>query len=796
MALRARALIALAVPRFESHGLSEGVDVLERARAEAQAAGAIELVVLAQVQEAGLQARSGRWAQSVRAIDDVDRDLEVLSDRERAVAYLNRGLAKQYLADFSGSLADLELAHEVAARCGARDIAQMARHNQGCLALLKGDIPAALALMTQGLATESEMALAATLLDLGRAYIEAGLLEEARTQLWRGLHLATGDRLNHTRGELLIALAREAVIAAEPGNAATYAREAADIFDRFSAVAWRQQAQVMGAQASLLSGDLEGFAQLATAVRRHRSESPALRHDAALVATEEALQTGDLVTADIRLREARQAGRVVLTARLHRDLLDATIGHRFGQADRRRRALHRASTRLVKASASYSGMDSRTALALHGWRLAQLDLDVALESGRPGSVYAATERWRSLSSRLPRLQPIADDRLRDLAAELRHVHAQLDDLDDISDDGELRTDAARLERMIAQRERELSGTGARDGVTSPLSYAAARRALADADAGAAAFFTHRGRLCAISMEDGRSRIHELANEADVRSLSRRLTADLRVLSHAPPALRPVVEASIAREVARLDALLAPALAPGRTAAIIVPSRVLPSVPWRMLPSLTGRSAVITPSLSTWGRPCEPGTGSMSAISGPGVPRAEAEVRAVCAQWPGGRAFVADEATTGRLNAALAESEVLHVAAHGVHHDESPLFSFVQLADGPAFAYEFQQVRIAAQHVVLSSCDAGQSHFRVGDESLGLTASLLGCGVRSVVAAVAPVLDSSAAPLMAAYHAELARGADAATALQTASQGIPDAGLFAVYGANWQCPTQMKSAGSR
>ncbi len=32
--------------------------------------------------------------------------------------------------------------------------------------------------------------------------------------------------------ELLIALAREAVIAAEPGNAATYAREAADIFDR------------------------------------------------------------------------------------------------------------------------------------------------------------------------------------------------------------------------------------------------------------------------------------------------------------------------------------------------------------------------------------------------------------------------------------------------------------------------------------------------------------------------------------------------------------------------------------
>ena len=76
------------------------MDVLERARAEAQAAGAIELVVLAQVQEAGLQARSGRWAQSVRAIDDVDRDLEVLSDRERADSELAVSESVEYAFGF------------------------------------------------------------------------------------------------------------------------------------------------------------------------------------------------------------------------------------------------------------------------------------------------------------------------------------------------------------------------------------------------------------------------------------------------------------------------------------------------------------------------------------------------------------------------------------------------------------------------------------------------------------------------------------------------------------------------
>lgn len=785
VALRARALIALAVPRFESHGLQAALALLDRARAEAEQTGARQLVVLSQVQQAGLQARSGRWADSIAAINEVDAELVVLSGRERAVAYLNRGLAKQYVNDFSGSRADLQQALSVAGEGGSADVAAMARHNLGCLALLQGDVPAALGLMSQGL-DDTGIALSSTLLDLGRTHIEAGLLDEARALLWRGLHIATGDQRHHTRGELLIELAREALISSELTNAARYSREAGRIFERFSAAAWRQQANVMGAQASLLAGDLLAFQTLSDQVARHRSESPALRHDAALVAAERALQDDDLRLADRRLDEARRSGRVILTSRLHRDLLDATIGHRAGQPDRRRRALHRASARLVKASASYSGMDARTALALHGWRLAELDLDVALASGRPASAYAATERWRSLSSRLPRLRPIADERLSELAAELRHVHAQMDDLDDISDDAELRLEASRLERQIAHRERALSGESPGvSGVAPPLAYPVARRMLADSGTSATAFFTHRGRLRALSMAHGRSRIHDLADDVDIRTLSRRLTADLRVLSHAPAPLRPVVEASIAREVARLDALLGPALRHGTDRTVIVPSRVLPSVPWRMLPSLRGAAVVVSPSLSAWGRPSTPGAGGVSAISGPGVPRAETEVEAVIDAWASGTAYVQSEATTARLSTLLAECEVLHVAAHGVHHDESPLFSFIQMADGPAFAYEFQQVAVAAQHVVLSSCDAGQSHFRIGDEALGLTASLLDCGVRSVVAAVAPVLDSSAAPLMAAYHRELARGHDAATALEVASEGIPDARLFTTYGTSWQ-----------
>ena len=95
------------------------------------------------------------------------------------------------------------------------------------------------------------------------------------------------------------------------------------------------------------------------------------------------------------------------------------------------------------------------------------------------------------------------------------------------------------------------------------------------------------------------------------------------------------------------------------------------------------------------------------------------------------------ATGEQLRSALARATIVHVAAHGIHQDESPLFSSVVMGDGPVFAHEFQRSGVGAEHVVLSSCEVGRTHVRVGDEALGLTASLLATGVRSVVAAVGP-----------------------------------------------------------
>jgi len=107
-----------------------------------------------------------------------------------------------------------------------------------------------------------------------------------------------------------------------------------------------------------------------------------------------------------------------------------------------------------------------------------------------------------------------------------------------------------------------------------------------------------------------------------------------------------------------------------------------------------------------------------------------------------------------------------------------------MGDGPVFAYEFQRTGIRAEHVVLSSCEVGRTHVRAGDEALGLTASLLATGVRSVVAAVGPVGDEDAHAVMTAYHRVLAQGLDAAEALEIASAGVEEGRLFCAFGADW------------
>ena len=66
----------------------------------------------------------------------------------------------------------------------------------------------------------------------------------------------------------------------------------------------------------------------------------------------------------------------------------------------------------------------------------------------------------------------------------------------------------------------------------------------------------------------------------------------------------------------------------------------------------------------------------------------------------------DAATAAAVSELAARVDVLHVAAHGRHSAENPMFSGLELVDGPWFGYDIDQLRAVPDVVLLSACEVG------------------------------------------------------------------------------------------
>ena len=117
--------------------------------------------------------------------------------------------------------------------------------------------------------------------------------------------------------------------------------------------------------------------------------------------------------------------------------------------------------------------------------------------------------------------------------------------------------------------------------------------------------------------------------------------------------------------------------------------------------------------------------------------------------------------------ALDGAWLAHIAAHGTFRADNPLFSSIQLDDGPLTVHDFERLGRAPHRMILSSCDSGIAAPVGADELLGLVSSLVPLGAAGIVASVVPVNDPAAVPLMLALHAALRGGATLPEALLAA-----------------------------
>ena len=281
------------------------------------------------------------------------------------------------------------------------------------------------------------------------------------------------------------------------------------------------------------------------------------------------------------------------------------------------------------------------------------------------------------------------------------------------------------------------------------------------------YVEHDGALHAVTLARGRLALHDLGSAADAARELEWLRFALARLARRRDHRRSAEAAAAA-----LDRLLLAPLPARRSAGRRRPDR-------RAARAALG-CAALAARTARRGRALALGLGRSRRATAPATPQDRARRRPAAPPRRGrgararrdlSGATVLPRATARGGRAALDGAALAHVACHGRLRADSPLFSSLELADGPLTALDLQGLRRAPDVLVLSACDLALSELHAGDELLGFAAALLGMGTRTIVASVVPVPDAAARRLMLAFHRELAAGAAPATALARAPAAL-------------------------
>jgi len=437
-----------------------------------------------------------------------------------------------------------------------------------------------------------------------------------------------------------------------------------------------------------------------------------------------------------------------------------------------------------------------------------------LESGEPAEAFEVLERWRAhelavmLRQRevaLARLPADVERRRRTSSVRLERAREELAEAD-AADPGAVETamrklaEARRRYDEVAAEVREIAPRAASLHDPRPLDVRAAQRGLGSgAVALSYVFDDTSGTVFAVGPGD---RFEARPLEPTRAEIARRVTmfrglvsggADLAAVRAAGAALYGELLAPV-EDVVEAAALV-----------VLVPDDPLLVLPWSALvrdgpggrqwlaewrPTVTAPSVTVLAALRSGptgevrGRavavadpsPAAAPEGWPQTVPADRLPGARDEVAALGASLGSPvEAVVGAAATEGEVKRRADGASLLHVAAHAVLDDHSPLESAVVLApsaapleDGLLHAWEVMaSIRLDGALVVLSGCDTGLGRPVSGEGLMGLSRAFHHAGARGVVASLWRLEDRRTAELMRRFYRHLGEGAEAAAALRRA-----------------------------
>jgi tetratricopeptide (TPR) repeat protein len=807
-ALGARILLTLAWSEAEQGRLEASFGHLDEAAV--LAAGHPGLAGITSGQRGLLLLRLGR---AQEALAYLRRALPLLDGQpiEQVRALLHQGVAEKDLRRYRAAEASFLQSAALAKEHQHAILAGKATSNLGELAALRGDLPLAIARFDEAaeIFREADPILRAiTVVDSGYALTQAGLFSEAAADLLDAAELLGAARLPLPEAEAWLSLAELALTEERAAEATQYARKALRGFRRRGFDGGELMARaVLAATATVtrrtIAGVRERTDEVAAdlAVRGLTEEAARLRLRVARSAT----RAGVLDIAEELAGSAYRTGSgTAIRTRILGHTVRAELAAATGDRARKRREVRSGLAALQRHQARLGSFDLQTAVVRHGVDLAGLGLADAVAVGHPGQVLTWLERTRALATRIPPVRPPDDDTMASLLESLRHERLELTQMErrrdvDLAEVAALRARCRALEKAAGARERQLVGSGDVHAEASAATVSAS----VGADGHLVAVFDVEDQLHAVVVAAQAAELVTLGPARPVLDLVRRTRADLDVLALAstPATMRAVVLASLRRSLAALDELLWSGLCErtGDGQLVLVPTGLLATLPWTLLPRLRGRPIAVARSAGEWlrghewpppgrrGR-SELGSGPTIFATGPRVDRGQDEIESCAASWAS--ATLLPLASAQSLLDHASGAEVLHVAAHGAHDQDNPLFSSLELQGGLVFGHDLSRMPLPPRHVVLSACDLGLATVRPGGESLGMTAALLHGGTGSVVAGVARVSDHVARDVAVAYHQRLSAGDHPSYALAgaLAATGADGSGdqlaPLTCFGAGW------------
>jgi hypothetical protein len=400
--------------------------------------------------------------------------------------------------------------------------------------------------------------------------------------------------------------------------------------------------------------------------------------------------------------------------------------------------------------------------ARHGDELAALALRHAVPGG-PRVLLEWSERWRAAALTQPPVHPPDDRELAQALAALRDTRRRLAEA---SADGSptasrLEEERVRWERSIRRRNHHLAGASAQTGrfeaahLVEGLGHATFVE-LVEIDGVLHALVVRSGRVSHVVVGSTSEAEQAVAfARFALRQTARGRPSDLDDVG------RRLQVTLLGDAVRRL----------GDGPVVISPPGRLHATPWTLVPALTDVPVSVAPSAALWlrARASAAPSGARVLIAGPGLESGGAELDTLALRHPDARLLRGVDATVERSLEALDGAAVAHVAAHGRFREDSPLFSSLDLDDGPLTVHDFERLGRAPHRIVLSACESGVVAPIGAGEMLGLVSAMLAMGSAGIVSSVAQVNDQATAELMLDVHAAMDDGAELGEVLLRARQ---------------------------